>query len=83
MPPEYHEVILETGFYIYFLISYYSELDTQEIDVETSNELQGIKLTSQAPEGSFLDMKNNLIGQLLSFAFAIVSGILMTVNAVR
>lgn len=41
---EYHEVILETGFYIYFLISYYSELDTQEIDFETSTELQDIKL---------------------------------------
>ena len=25
-------MIVETGFYIYFLISYYSELDMQEID---------------------------------------------------
>lgn len=32
-------MIVETGFYIYFLISYYSELDMQEIDQETSNEL--------------------------------------------
>lgn len=43
LPTEYHELILETGFYIYFLISYYSELDTQEIDFETSSELQDIK----------------------------------------
>ena len=43
LPAEYHELILETGFYIYFLISYYSELDTQEIDFETSSELQDIK----------------------------------------
>lgn len=39
LPSEYHEVIIESGFYMYFLINYYSELDSQEIDYETSTEL--------------------------------------------
>lgn len=72
----YHEVILETGFYIYFLISYYSELDTQEIDIETSTELQKVK-ESALNKNIFLD---SLIGQLLKFAFQIVGGVLTTIN---
>ena len=31
-PQSYHELILETGFFIYFLISYYADLSTQDID---------------------------------------------------
>lgn len=42
-PPEYHELILETGFLIYFLINHYSNLDTKEIDPATRDELEEIK----------------------------------------
>lgn len=74
--PEFHEAILETGFYIYFLILYYYELDTQEIDQETSTELQKAK-NSLFNKNLFMD---SLIGQLFTFAFAIIGGVLTTIS---
>ena len=82
LEPDYHELILETGFYMYFLITYYSELDTQEIDYETSSELQSLK-NNVGKDSGFLDMKNSLIGQLASFALAIIGGVLGVINTIR
>ncbi|CAD8210359.1 unnamed protein product [Paramecium octaurelia] len=77
--PEFHEAILETGFYIYFLILYYYELDTQEIDQETSTELQKAK-NSLFNKNLFMD---SLIGQLFTFAFAIIGGVLTTISQAK
>lgn len=33
-------MIIETGFFVYFLINYYSELDIKEIDPETRDDLE-------------------------------------------
>ena len=43
IPVEYHEMILETGFLIYFLMNYYLGLETKDLDQETRNELEEIK----------------------------------------
>lgn len=42
-PKGYHELIIETGFFIYFLICYYADLSIAEIDLETTQELAMIK----------------------------------------
>lgn len=35
---EYYECIIETGFYIYFLILHYLQLDIKELDAGTNNQ---------------------------------------------
>lgn len=42
-PTPYYECIIETGFYIYFLISHYLELDLFDTEVEIKNEMEDIK----------------------------------------
>jgi len=75
-------VIIESGFQIFFLICAYLDLDAKEIDRETSSELNEIKQDFTKKEGlNLFNMKNNIIGQLGSLAFALIGGILGTVHS--
>ncbi|CAD8066638.1 unnamed protein product [Paramecium sonneborni] len=84
-PPEYHELILETGFLIYFLINHYANLDTKEIDPATRDELEEIKESQKnsEKEDPWAQLQNSLIGQLASLVFSLVGGILEMINEWR
>ena len=58
----YHQLIIETGFYIYFLIVYYSELSTSDVDAETTRELGKIQREALKRVDPLAYLKNNIIG---------------------
>ena len=58
----YHQLIIETGFYIYFLICYYSELSTSDVDAETTRELGKIQREALKRVDPLAAFKNNIIG---------------------
>ncbi|KRX06791.1 MIR motif [Pseudocohnilembus persalinus] len=58
-----YELITETGFYIFFLIMFYLELDSNEIDTETNYQLNEIK--NDVENNNYLfDYKNSIFGQI-------------------
>ena len=56
LPAAYHELIIETGFYVYFMICYYTELGSSEVDPDTIIELDLIK-KSAITKDEFAEMK--------------------------
>lgn len=74
---KHYELIIESGFYIYFMISYYLDLNSTDIDSETSMEIMEIK---RDVESRSLFSKKNILGQLGNFAFALIGGIVGTIH---
>ncbi|EWS73528.1 inositol-triphosphate type 1 protein (macronuclear) [Tetrahymena thermophila SB210] len=80
---KYYELITETGFYIYFLISCYIELPSnsseknrninQDLDLQTINELSEIQKDFKESKGSIFDLEQNIIGKFTKFLYAILS----------
>ncbi|KAL4438749.1 hypothetical protein ABPG74_013422 [Tetrahymena malaccensis] len=80
---KYYELITETGFYIYFLISCYIELPSnsseksrninQDLDLQTINELSEIQKDFKESKGYIFDLEQNIIGKLTKFLYAILT----------
>lgn len=88
-------MILETGFYIYFLILHYLDIDIKEVDtgnkyvymeysnlyfIEISDELQEIELNVEdSAVGLF---KNNIVTQILDFVRSLLESVLHYANCI-
>lgn len=77
---KYYDVIVETGFNIYFVILGYMDMDGEHND-DDSSELHQL-LTESSASNQILNIQNNLVGQLLLFAQEILNSLLHYINKV-
>ncbi|KAL4492562.1 hypothetical protein ABPG72_007675 [Tetrahymena utriculariae] len=72
---EFYNYIIETGFFIFFLLSYYIELDEKELDIEISTKLNEIKKDFNDSKSIF-SLRKGMITQLYNLVYGIIDSIL-------
>lgn len=72
---KHYTYIIETGFFIFFLLSYYTELDENDLDADISSKLNEIKNDFKDSKQMF-SLRKGIIAQLYNFVYAIIGGVL-------